>query len=166
MTALLLVTLAALSEKLMLLTTHVESLAEMGGKGSARAPFDARAVLNRQCSRVLATSQLQRSGPQNESAPMSLGGMLRVLSLVFCGRQMKRHRSEMKKVNDPLVMSRRPTEGPAEVMTQQEGGYDFVGSLPTALSHKTSSWFGCAAAMRVTGGGVPLGSKKPLRQTD
>jgi hypothetical protein len=83
MTALLLVTLAAVSEKVMLLTTHVESLAEMGGKGRARALLAASAVLNRQCSRVLATSQLQRSGPQNESAPMSLGGMLQVLSLVF-----------------------------------------------------------------------------------
>jgi hypothetical protein len=78
MTALLLTSLAAPAAKVMLLITHVASAADVGGSGevrrgeAARKEFGARAVLNRQCRRVLATSQEHKSGPQNESAPISL----------------------------------------------------------------------------------------------
>ena len=72
MSALLLATLAEPCVKVMLLTTHVASPPEMAGRGGESEKFDASAVLKRQWRRVLATSQAQRSGPQNARAPMSL----------------------------------------------------------------------------------------------
>jgi hypothetical protein len=81
MTALLLATLAAFSVNVMLLTTHVLSAEVPDENGSgARAGWAARAVLNKQCRRVFRTSQEQRSGPQNESEPMPLRGMLQFVT--------------------------------------------------------------------------------------
>jgi hypothetical protein len=75
MTAPLLSSLAAPAAKVMLLTTHVASAADAEVEGAAREAVEASAVLNRQCKRAPATSQEQRSGPQNDSEPISLGAV-------------------------------------------------------------------------------------------
>lgn len=77
MTGLLLTSLAAAAENVLLVTTQVVLPAVNGGEECGREGCDARAVLNRQCRRVLATSQAHRSGPQNARAPISLRGSVR-----------------------------------------------------------------------------------------
>ena len=92
MSALLLASSALPDANVMLLTTQVESAAAAVKSFSVGDALDERAVLNRQCSLVLAASHEQRSGPQNASAPICL--------LV------------MRKVKEASLESRMPTAGP------------------------------------------------------
>ena len=91
--ALLLANSALPDANVMLLTTQVASAGAAAVKScSVCDALVDRAVLNRQCSLVLAVSHEQRSGPQNASAPICL--------------------SVMRKVKEASLESRTPTAGP------------------------------------------------------